>query len=267
MRIKWAAAIFVVLFVCGCSRTRSTDGDKGNEAAAPSQEGGVSGSGGASSGGSGGGNAGSGGYSGGGGTGGSGGSWPSGGSGGGTTGGTGGGTGGVGGGGTGGGGTGGSDAGPADAGLDGSPTEFCTGVQAHMIANGIDSSPAVSGTMLPLNCCDAAEFSVVTQTFAHFIVVSWRAQVGATSLPATIDLANPPQGWIVEVYVDCEPMQGTCNPAPDSYTTGLQGTLQVARSNTGYDMTLCLNVAESVDSPHPILHSLRLYAPNVTTTY
>jgi len=162
--------------------------------------------------------------------------------------------------------------GPADAAPDDALAAFCTGTSAHMIANGIDSHPAVTGTWLPLNCCDAAEFVVVTATVPVSlvpIVVMWRAQVGSpTEVPATIDLANPPQGWGVQVDVGCDPAQGSCNPAPDSYATGFTGTLQVSRTSSGtYDMSLCLSVAEPAGTPHPILHSLQLYAPHVTAGY
>jgi hypothetical protein len=158
-----------------------------------------------------------------------------------------------------------------DAGADGSLPAFCTGQFPRMLANGNESNPGVSGTVLPLNCCDAAEFVVVTQTVPMElvpIVVSWRAQVGpGTGLPATIDLANPPQGWAVTVDVGCDPNQSHCVP-PDSYDSGFTGTLQVSRTSAGgYDMTLCLAVAESAGEPHPLLHALELYAPNITASY
>jgi hypothetical protein len=161
--------------------------------------------------------------------------------------------------------------GPVDAGGDGNLAAFCTGSSARMIANGIESGPSVTGTVLPLNCCDAAEFVVVTATVPVSlvpIVVSWRAQVGQATLPATIDLANPPTGWGVQVSVGCDPASGSCNPAPDSYDTGLTGTLVVSRTSAGgYDMSLCFAVAEPAGSPHPLLHSLELYAPHVAASY
>jgi hypothetical protein len=160
---------------------------------------------------------------------------------------------------------------PVDAAPDSALPAFCTGSFNHMIVNGNESNPAVQGTVLPLNCCDAAELVVVTQTVPYSmvpIVVMWRAQVGQAALPATIDLANPPPGWGVQVDVGCDPAQGNCNPAPDSYTMGLAGTLQVSRTaGGGYDMSLCLSVAEPAGSPHPLVHTLELYAPHVTAAY
>ena len=163
--------------------------------------------------------------------------------------------------------------GPVDAGTDVNLPAFCTGGFPHMVANGIESSsPAVNGAVIALNCCDAAEFVVVTQTVPMSlvpIVVSWRAQVGSPpALPATIDLANPPVGWGIMVDVGCDPAQGTCNPSPDRYTTGFSGTLQVTRTSAGgYEMDLCLAVAEPDGTPHPLLHSLELYAPHISASY
>lgn len=159
-----------------------------------------------------------------------------------------------------------ADAAPPDvAGTpDGPLAAFCTGAFSRMAVNGIDSGPSVTGTMLPYDCCYGAEFVVVTQTFAQLIVVSWRAQVGQATLPATIDLANSPPGWGVQVAVGCDPAQSSCYPLPDSYTTGLTGTLQVSQTSSGaYDMSLCLSVAEPAGSPHPLVHSLELWAPHV----
>jgi hypothetical protein len=141
----------------------------------------------------------------------------------------------------------------------------------RMVANGSASHPSVTGRALPLDCCDAAEFVVVTQSVPITlvpIVVMWRAPVGApTALPATVDLANLPEGWVVRVDVGCDPAQGGCNPAPDSYTSGFTGTLEVARASAGYEMSLCLSLVEPAGSPHPLLHSLELHAPSVTAGY
>jgi len=152
------------------------------------------------------------------------------------------------------------------AGLDGPLAEFCTGNFAHMVVNGVVGTPAPTGRILALDCCDAGEISLNTATFAQPIVVTWRAQAGATSsFPATIDLASPPKDWTVQVVIGCQSAMSSCNPAPDSYTAGLQGTLQVSRTSPGYDMSLCLHVEEPPGSPHPIVHALNLYFQHVKT--
>lgn len=145
--------------------------------------------------------------------------------------------------------------------IDGPLAAFCSGDFPRMVVNGIESHPAVTGRMIPFSCCLAGEFVVVTQTFVYPIVVMWRN----LGLPSTSDLANLPSGRTVQVSVGCDPISASCNPAPDSYTSGLQGVLQVSRGTSGYDMSLCLHVEEPANSPHPIVHTLDLYAPHIQT--
>jgi hypothetical protein len=149
-----------------------------------------------------------------------------------------------------------------DAGL----IAFCGGPTSHMAVNGIESYPAVSGRAIPFNCCEGGEFQVITETFNWPITVIWRNTDFV--LPATLDLANLPKSWGVQVFVGCDPMNYLCTTPPaDSYTSGLTGTLQVSGKIAGYDMSLCLSVAESPDSPHPLVHSLDLYVPQVHAGY
>jgi len=149
-----------------------------------------------------------------------------------------------------------------DAGL----SAFCSGPTSHMVVNGIESYPAVSGRAIPFNCCEGGEFQVTTETFVWPIAVTWRNTDFV--LPATLDLANLPNAWGVQVFVGCDPMNYLCTTPPaDSYSSGLTGTLQVSDSLSGYDMSLCLSVAESPGSPHPLVHSLDLYVPQVHAGY
>jgi hypothetical protein len=147
---------------------------------------------------------------------------------------------------------------------DGSPSAFCSGATSHMVVNDIESYPVVSGRAIPLDCCEGGAFQVTTDTFAWTIAVTWRNTDFV--LPATLDLANLPRTWGVQVFVGC-PTSAPCASPPDSYTSGLSGTLQVSGKIDGYDMSLCLSVAESPSSPHPVVHTLDLYAPNVHAGY
>lgn len=150
--------------------------------------------------------------------------------------------------------------------IDGPLAAFCSGDFSHMVVNGTDSHPGVSGRIIPYDCCDGGEFKIVTATFLYPITVSWQSQVGpASGYPATIDLSNPPKGWSVRVLIGCDTATASCNPPPDSYTSGLQGVLQVSRGGSALDMSLCLHVQEPAGSPHPIVHTLDLYAPHVKT--
>ena len=65
-----------------------------------------------------------------------------------------------------------------------------------------------------------------------------------------------------------------CDPSPDEYDAshdkndGLAGVLTVQRASSDsslYEMSLCLLLHEQAAHPHPLLHNLDLYAPNVTT--
>jgi hypothetical protein len=143
--------------------------------------------------------------------------------------------------------------------IDGPLAAFCSGDLPHMVVNGVESHPVVTGRMIPFSCCTAGEFVVVTQTFVYPIVVMWRN----LGLPSTSDLASLPSSGTVQVSVGCDPIGASCYPAPDSYTSGLQGVLQLSRATSGYDMSLCLHVEEPAGSPHPIVHTLDLYAPHV----
>jgi hypothetical protein len=151
--------------------------------------------------------------------------------------------------------------------IDGPHANFCKGDFSHMLFNGDDSTPGVSNKMLALDCCDAGEIVVVTATTIHMVYIAWRREsIAGLGIPATIDLANPPSGWSVQVFVDCDPLKASCSPPPDSYTTGLVGTLQISTGSSGLVMSLCLHVEEPPSSPHPILHTLDLYAPNIRSS-
>jgi hypothetical protein len=141
---------------------------------------------------------------------------------------------------------------------------FCSGDTSHMVVNGIESYPLVSGGLIPLDCCEGGVFHITTDTFASLISVTWRT---TKQVPATVDLANLPTGWGVRVEIGCDPMSAVCISAPDSYTSGLTGTLQVSNVTTGWDMSLCLSLAESPSSPHPLVHTLELYVPHVHAGY
>jgi hypothetical protein len=148
---------------------------------------------------------------------------------------------------------------------DDSLSAFCSGEFSRMVVNGIESYPAVSGGVIGYNCCEGGKLQALTETILWSITVQW--QNATFVLPATLDLANLSPGWRVDVLVGCPPLPALCLSPPDSYFSGLTGTLQVSGTIGGYDMSLCLSLAESPDSPHPLVHSLDLYVPNVHAGY
>ena len=135
-----------------------------------------------------------------------------------------------------------------------------------MIVNGVASNATVSGGAIGMDCCDGGIVKFASDTYAEPIQFEWIAEAGPTEqLPATIDLASPSKGWSVSVRIGCDPSQASCTTTTDSYTTGFVGSLHVERAATRLDTTLCLHVAETPASPHPLAHSLDLYAPHVST--
>jgi hypothetical protein len=151
--------------------------------------------------------------------------------------------------------------------IDGAPASFCSGDSAHMIVNGIESYPVVTGRMLPLDCCDAGLFTVTTQTFSEPISFRWQRFSGIFQYPVAVDLANPPSEWSLWLIAGCDPMKLSCTTQGDTYTTGFTGLLEVVGNYSQLDMSLCLHVQEPSDSPHSIIHTLDLYAPHVLTSY
>jgi hypothetical protein len=148
--------------------------------------------------------------------------------------------------------------------VDGALAGFCSGDSSRLVVNGTALSSTVTGAMIPYDCCDGGQFNVTSPTFALPIVFSWRRMSSSAWVyPATADLANLPTGWSVQFYAGCNPTSSSCSGSSDYYTTGFEGTLQLASSAGTVDMSLCLHLQEPAASPHSIIHSLDLYAPHV----
>lgn len=148
--------------------------------------------------------------------------------------------------------------------------EFCSGGSAKTVINGVASKPMVSGGLEMRSCCEAASFTVSTSSFDHKVIAGWQVYVGDEAFPARIDLAHPGEGWLSWVWLTCSSGQ-VCYPPPDSYNSGMQGWLEVSRSGegtfgSGFHMSICLRVAEAPESPHPLLHSFELFAPDITAS-
>lgn len=135
---------------------------------------------------------------------------------------------------------------------------------ARINLNGmLATSPAVSGSAIPFNCCDGAEFGVISMQIATPIVFAWRHQVGqAPNLPVTLDLGSLPAGWSVLLESGCVTTQSNCKPT-DRYDSGFTGTLTIAGHPGGYEMSTCLHVAETANSPHPVIHTLDFFSPTI----
>ena len=90
---------------------------------------------------------------------------------------------------------------------------FCSG-SARVQMNGMTAeSPAVNGRLEFLDCCDAAEFQVVSMQISQPLFFAWRHQVGTQpNLPATLDLLALPKGWGATLYTGCSPTAPGCTP-------------------------------------------------------
>jgi hypothetical protein len=152
-----------------------------------------------------------------------------------------------------------ADAGPP-------PPDFCTGSAARLIINGSDDPiMQMDGKLVAMDCCEAGKLNLDTANYQAILSLFWSAPAGPSfTLPATIDVSTlgAASGGGLSLEVGCDPTIAGCDPA-DEYTSGWQGTLRIAQASNGYDVTYCISVADS--SPHPLIHSMHLYAPHVLT--
>ena len=151
--------------------------------------------------------------------------------------------------------------------VDGALASFCSGDSAHMIVNGIESYPVVTGEEVMLSCCYSGAFTVTTETLAEPIVVSWRTTPRPTSNPVVIDLSNPPKQWTTRVVAGCDVWAGGCDTPGDAYESGFQGVLELvgdySQLHSQLDMSICLHFMAPAGSP-PTIRSLDFYAPHVS---
>jgi hypothetical protein len=120
---------------------------------------------------------------------------------------------------------------------------FCSGSSARAEVNGmLAASPAPNANLLFLSCCEAAEISLVSMQLREPLLVTWRHFVNQPpNLPATLDLANLPQGWAVSLSTGCTTSTTGCTPTK-RYESGLAGSLTVSGDLNGYQMSVCLSV-------------------------
>jgi hypothetical protein len=138
---------------------------------------------------------------------------------------------------------------------------FCNG-PARVQLNGVTAdSPAVTGRLMFLDCCEAAEFDVVSQQISEPLFFAWRHQVNSQPVPpTTLDLADLPQGWMVTLYSGCSPTSPGCTPS-DLLSSGFSGRLTVSGvGQAGSHMSVCLN---AVAEGHPVLRTVQLWSPTV----
>lgn len=140
---------------------------------------------------------------------------------------------------------------------------FCSGTTPKLQINGSDATIlGAKGKAIILNCCQAAELSLATAQFQAMMNIMWRAPATST---ATIDLANPPGGFGIEMDLGCDPATTSCaNASPEEryFNEGFSGTIQYATGNN-LKVSYCLQITESPSQPHAVIHSMALYAPDI----
>jgi hypothetical protein len=131
--------------------------------------------------------------------------------------------------------------------------------------NGVlDLAPAVSGHLLPLDCCEAAAIDLRSAALATTISITWRYQGGLIpDRDVTVDLASLPAPWQVLVAAGCDPWTSGCTPV-ETVGGGFTGWLTVGHAGGTSITSLCLDSVEDPAAPRALLHALHLWAPLVT---
>lgn len=142
---------------------------------------------------------------------------------------------------------------------------LCTGTSPRMTVNGSEISVvSATGKSIVLDCCDSAELTVATSKYQALFDVLWRVPGGASAVP--IDLDTPPPGFEMEIDLGCDPASTSCATAsPEArFASGFSGSIEVTRTS-GTSVSYCITVAEDPAAPQPEIHSLVLYAPNISS--
>jgi hypothetical protein len=144
------------------------------------------------------------------------------------------------------------------------------------LVNGILSAPTVRARVQFPHSDESAYILTSVPAFDYKIYVEWRVSYGEVPVahPITLNLARLPTDWLVSAYLSCAGGMG-CYPSPDQYNAthdkndGLAGVLAIKRASADsslYEMSLCLVLQERGAEPHPLLHRLELYVPNLATS-
>jgi len=170
---------------------------------------------------------------------------------------------------------GGSVASSADAGPDAAPKDagsqadasidplgtFCQGNVAKIEENGADNPVlGVKGKAIVMNCCNAAAVTIATAHHNALYTLRWQ-QYGAG--PSPFVLGAKETG--VVLALGCDPTTSTCTPASsvELFTQGFAGTIAYQQMPSSMKVSYCVTVSETPNEPHTVVHSLRLYLPNV----
>lgn len=142
-----------------------------------------------------------------------------------------------------------------DAGL----SAFCSGDKPKMEENGKDNPViSVKGKAIVMNCCNAAGVSISTSQHAAIFNLRWQ-QYGAGPSPVVLGAKTTS----VELALGCDPTTTTCTDgnSVEYFDDGFSGTITYEYVKPNMKVGYCVEVKET--KPHVLIHSLRMWLPNV----
>lgn len=138
---------------------------------------------------------------------------------------------------------------------------FCQGGAAKLEENGKDNPVfSVKGKAIYLNCCNAAAVTIATGQHAALYTLRWQQYGGG---PSPVVLGGMDTN--VVLALGCDPTTTSCTSgnSVELYTQGFVGTITYQQMASSMRVSYCVAVSETPSDPHAIVHSLRLYVPNV----
>ena len=138
---------------------------------------------------------------------------------------------------------------------------FCQGGAAKLEENGKDNPVfSVKGKAIYLNCCNAAAVTINASQHAEIYTLRWQQYGGG---PSPVVLGGMDTN--VVLALGCDPTTTSCTSgnSVELYTQGFVGTITYQQMASSMRVSYCVAVSETASDPHTIVHSLRLYLPNV----
>lgn len=151
----------------------------------------------------------------------------------------------------------------------GGPFDFCHGEPWAEI-NGSGDPATATGVYMTSADSEAAAmvFTTLGETKTT-VAVDWFHALGAgsstVSIPTTVDLADIPLLWSVNIVSNCDFQSPDCPVPSDQWFGSLRGSLTILGDAASYEMTICLEGEPDPSRPNTTgIQSLRLWAAHVS---
>lgn len=138
---------------------------------------------------------------------------------------------------------------------------FCQGDSPKMLENDKDNPIIkVSGKAIVMNCCNAAAVTLSTAQHAALYTLRWQ-QFGAGPSPVVLGTKETN----AELDLGCDSTTTTCTSgnSVEHFTQGFTGTIKYEYVGSSMRVSYCIAVTETPTEPHTIVHSVKLYVPNL----